>query len=456
MLRLLRVNDPYLLIAIFLVLIVIRSIGAIVGLPVWEIELKWLLLGERLGDGFRMYSEAFDYTGPLAAYTYKMLDWLGGRSRGLHHVLSTILVMFQAGVLNITLLRNKAFSENNYFPAFFYVLAASMIPDAYMLSPQIMSLTFILLSLNYIFRRIDNQVTDELFLYSGLYLGIATLFYLPAIIYFIALLISLLLFSNPAPRRVLLFVYGLLMPFLIVFCYFYWFDDHWFFLHSYFVRGLFGERSFDIGFYNMVIAGSLLFALIMICWFRVIFYGRYANFQSKIQQVMVLMLLAGVGILFIDVELGTHQLILFVPTFSVFIAHYLLLMRRRWVRAIVPYLLVAGLLAFPYWVKDFMSLEDQERVQIIEGEGTLMYLGDDLQAYSEHKIASPFLDAELSAYWIGRLDFYQPAGHLYAVLDKSKPEIILDEKGVIRKIFRRYPHWQSEYRRQGSVYTRKD
>ncbi len=457
MFKLLRVNDPYLLVGVFGVLIVIRVIGGIVGLPMEDIELKWLLVGERLSDGFRMYSETFDYTGPLAAYTYKLLDLIGGRSRGLHQVISTLLVMFQAGILNITLLRNKAFSENNYFPAFFYVLAASAIPDSYVLSPQLMSLTFILLSLGYIFRRIDNQVTDELFLYSGLYLGVATLFYLPAIIYFIALFASLLLFSNPAVRRLLLFIYGLFMPFLLVYSYYFWHGDQWFFIRSYFLRGLSGTRTFDVGWYNLVVAGSLLIFLIFICWARVSIYGRYANFQSRVQQVMVLLALAGVGILFLDVELGYHHLILFVPTLSVFVAHYLLLLRRRWIRAVVPYLILIGLLGHPYWIKQYLQPREQDIADLTLPEaGSLMYFGDGLGPYRDREIASPFLDPELSTYWIEKLDYYQPAGHLFAVLERSSPEVIWDEKQVVTKIFRRYPDLEYRYQRRGLLYIRTE
>ena len=38
-------------------------------------------------------------------------------------------------------------------------------------------MTFILLGLHYVFERIANEVTDDLFLYAGIYVGIATLFY---------------------------------------------------------------------------------------------------------------------------------------------------------------------------------------------------------------------------------------------------------------------------------------
>ena len=101
------------------------------------LELKWLLLGEWLGDGSRMYRETYDYTGPLAAMAYKYLDLLFGKSSVAHHVVSSAVIIVQAGIFNGILLRNKAFDENNYLPAFFYVVLMMCVPDFMALSPQL-------------------------------------------------------------------------------------------------------------------------------------------------------------------------------------------------------------------------------------------------------------------------------------------------------------------------------
>jgi len=60
------------------------------------------------------------------------------------------------------------------------------------------------MSLRNILRRIDNQVTDELFLNSGIYLGIAAMIYLPSTIFFFVFLFALILFSTAVTRRLLL------------------------------------------------------------------------------------------------------------------------------------------------------------------------------------------------------------------------------------------------------------
>ena len=426
--------------------------GIVFDLPMQELQFKWLLLGERLGEGFRMYSETYDYTGPLAAYTYKLLDTIAGRSWLMHQIIATLVVMIQAGILNVILLRNGAFNENNYFPALFYVLAASAIPDSYALSPQLLSLTFILLSINNIFRRIDNEVTDELFLYAGLYLGVAVLFYLPAIVYFIVLLASLLLFSSPASRRLFLFFYGLLIPIIVAFCYFYWFDAHWAFLDSYLGRGILNIRSYSMGLIDLLIISSFFLTLLLITIFVVLGTGKFANFQSKIQQVMLLTIGGGLLAVLAGVELGPSQLIMFVPALSFFLSHYVLILRKPLYQITVPYLLVIVLLIYPYL--DFPGIAHKPEKESELSEQSLMYLGDDLANYKTYKIASPFLDKELKKYWIEKLDYYQPAARIFDIIRQSDPDVIIDEEGILSKMFFRYPDLEASYEKSGDKYTR--
>lgn len=459
MLRLFKVNDPYLLVIVFIILILTRTVGIIYGLPLLEVEMKWLLLGERLANGFRMYSEAYDYTGPFAAYFYKTLDIVAGRSRIFHQVIASLIVMTQAGILNVILLRNSAFTENNYFPALFYVLCASALGDSYVLSPQLMSLTFILLSLNNIFRRIDNEVKDILFLYAGLYLGIAALFYFPAVLYFFILLVSLLLFSSPALRRLLLFFYGLIIPILLSYSYFYWFDAHWAFIDSYIFRGIFDELSFSIGrdsFFTAALPFLLLLVVILVIVYGV---GRYANYQSKIQRVMTLTIFAGIVAVLVDVEFATHQLILFVPAISFFLAHYVLLLTRPLYKLVIPYLLVIGILLFPYY---YYGTQEGKLPEITiesetkKSEKSLMYFGEGLGIYKEYEFASPFLDQRLSGFWLEKLDYYQPAEQVFDVVNRSAPDIIIDKVGAVDKLFLRFPLFESKYRKDGEIYRRTD
>ena len=66
-----------------------------------------------------------------------------------------------------------------------YMLFMNLYFDFLTLTPALMSMTFVLLAINNLIKRMDNKTRDELFLLTGIYLGVATLFYLPSFLFFL-------------------------------------------------------------------------------------------------------------------------------------------------------------------------------------------------------------------------------------------------------------------------------
>jgi hypothetical protein len=355
------------------------------------VELKMLLLGERLGNGFVMYSETYDYTGPLAAMVYKWLDFIFGSSRWVHMIVSTFLIILQAGILNSILLKNKAYEENNYIPAFLYAILMSSTMDFFALSPQLMSLTFVILSLNQIFRRIDNVVTDELFLFAGIYTGLATFCYLPAVIYFITFLLSFIIFSTAALRRLIIFIYGFSMVFLVIGAYYFWYDSLDDMISIFIVGGFLKPKNFFVEYAELfqisyVILGVLFISL------TVFVTARFTNFQQNMMRVMFLFIIAGVVAVIISPELSPAALQFIVPPLAFFLTHYFLTLKRKILRRLMPTLVVLALLLYPWFLRnqfeDFLIGEDRSLIK----DKKVMLLGNDLMVYLGNEIASPFID----------------------------------------------------------------
>ena len=443
MLNFFRKNDPYKIIPIFLILILIRSIWVIFGLPQSTTELKWLLLGERLGNGFVMYSETYDYTGPLAALIYKWLDIPFGPSRWIHLVFSSILVIVQASLLNTILLKNKAFDQNNYLPAFLYVILTSATMDFFSLSPQLMSLTFIILSLNQIFRRIDNVVKDDLFLYAGIFNALAFFIYLPSIVYFFAFLLSFIIFSTAVFRRLLLYIYGFSMVLIIIICYFYWFGAVENFWQSFFIGGFTKPKIFFIDYsqffqISYVLLGTLILSM------SVFFTARFTNFQQNMMWVMVFFIAAAIVSILISPELSPSDLLYFIPPSAFFLTHYLLNLQRRIVRFILPITMVAALVIYPWVMKTAISGLLVEK-EVPQSSGKLMVIGDDLSQYIGYEMASPFIDPYLGKKSLEGLDYYGGAAQIHNNIITSDPDIILDQWGVVPQLFERFPVIEKRY-----------
>ncbi len=428
---------------------VIRLIWLYIGLPGSAVLFKWELLGFRLSTGAFMYRDIYDYTGPLAAGTFRWITTLFGTSFWPHFILSTFLVIFQAGYLNIVLLRIKAFDENNYLPAFLYVIVQSSLPEFYVLSPQLLGLTFLILALNLVFRRIDNMASDELFLLAGIFVGLAMLFYLPTIAFFISFLLSFVLFSTAILRRVILFIMGMLTVVMLVWAYTYWFGYHTDFLISFFVDGFAKPKTYFLATNRFFETGYAVLFFFAISIVGILWYRR-SNFQTKIVQVMLFFLLAGVVSFFISPELSGTEYVFLLPPMSFLLSHLLLNLRRKVLRLTVPYVVVFGLLGYPFLV------EREELIQYqVEDEEKVMLIGDQYALYQGHRITSPFLDEYVSRRRMEGLDYYLPATVIYSTLLKDDPDRIIDQWGYWDEIAYRFPEFANRYQRVAAgVYTK--
>jgi hypothetical protein len=76
-----------------------------------------MVLGERLSEGYLLYVDIIDDTGPLSAGVFMAIHSLFGRSEWVYELLGIILVGIQIYYWNSTLIKFRVFDENTYLPA---------------------------------------------------------------------------------------------------------------------------------------------------------------------------------------------------------------------------------------------------------------------------------------------------------------------------------------------------
>ncbi len=444
MLRFFRINDPYRLIFIFLVLVIVRLAQGYIITGTSYYELKWLLLGEWLGKGHLMYSETFDYTGPIAAAIYKYFNLAFGRDRLSLVVFSTLLVILQASILNALLLKNKVYNENSYLPAFLYVIIVVSIPDFMTLSPQLMSLTFILLTLRNVLRRIDNQVTDELFLSSGIFIGIATMIYLPAVVFFLIFLFSLILFSTAIIRRLALYFFGFILIFSSCWVYFYLNNSALLFIERFFVDGLFTSIKKSASMVDLMIISAPLAFVFLVTVYKTLSAARLTNFQQKVQQVFWLLLVGGGTTFLLSKEQAGFELLFLAPVIAYFSTHYFILIKKKLIVAVMPGLLIIGLLvysgyAYLYRVSP-LTVDDTD----MSKEKTFV-LGEKLELYNRAEMITPCFNEYISERALARINYYTDASIIYDILVESDPQIIIDEIEAMPELMFRFPYLEENY-----------
>src|SRR5688572_2676639 len=85
-------------------------------------ELKSILVGQKLNDGFPLYSGLIDSTAPLTGWVYQFIYFIFGTSIAARHIIAFILIMVQAVYLGIIFIDKKVFPESSFLPSVIFTV----------------------------------------------------------------------------------------------------------------------------------------------------------------------------------------------------------------------------------------------------------------------------------------------------------------------------------------------
>ncbi len=467
MLSYFRINDPYRMIGIFLLLFLLR-------LPVFISdgfftlpELNWMLVGEKIAGFHLPYVGVWDNIAPLSAFTYGVIDFIFGRSQLAYIILATLLVTYQCIIFNGFLLGTKAYNENTYVPALIYGLLVSISFDFFTLSPVLLSLTCVLLSLRVVFYQVDNPLQDKSILASGLLLGLAALFYLPSVIFIFSMLFAFVLFANLSPRQYLLLFYGVCLPIVFLALIFYWLDGFQPFVSQYLLSYFKLDARHTINFLPFLLIGAVPFIFFLVALFGVTKESiRYTNHQTRLQQIMLSMLGGGLLILILDKERAVHHLLFIAPPLAFYITHYLLNIRRillaeGLMTLLLLYVVIMDYGAFyGFFGIDQITKNEEMLVQPTAydekvKDKKILVLGENLNIYENAKLATPYLNWHLSSEKLREVNYYDNLSQVYKDFKEDMPEIIIDETQTMPLLQSRIPLLKESYQKQGNLYLLK-
>jgi hypothetical protein len=334
-------------------------------------------------------------------------------------------------------------------------------------SPIMLSTTFILLAMNNIFGQIEFRVKrDEKILSIGIYLGVAALFYFPAMLFGVLGLIGLALFSATLIRRYILIIYGLALPFILIVTYYFIVGNTYnslrIFLSSWIEQNTSKMDGVSIAVFC---ATPILFLALAV--FRVLKGARFSNYQARIAQMM-LFWIAGSFVLMIKPIVGLSDLILFVPPVAYFITQYFTLSRKKVLSEIsflIFIFLTSGLSYLAFFehstVSEYVSYEplkiQKNRYDNITRGQKLWVIGDDLGLYKSSSVASKFYSlATYNELFAKGENNKEVISLVYQDLIENEPSIIIDLHGVLPKLISAMPRINSEYERlEKGVYLKK-
>lgn len=462
MLRYFRINDPYRLLSL-LVLMILASLPMLIDFPDITIqEVKDLVIGERIGSKL-LYVDLVDRTPPLMAVMDGFLNFLFGRSLMARHIFALVILFFQAAYFGILLINNRAYNENTYVPSLVFGSLCLFSFDVLSLTPEVLASTLLLLALNNIFKEIEFRVErDSIVLNLGIFLGLASLIVLSYTIFLFGAMIILIVFARTSLRKILLMFlgYGLIHGIVMTLYYFYGHSaDLW---RGFYLANIGQSVEMLVSFRTMLMLAAIPGFYFIISLFMLTRDAHFTRYQSQIFQVLFIWMSIASGELFLEPGIAPHTLMTFMPPLAYFVSHYLLLIRRRRIAEYMLLIFVVGLPGINYMTRkemiegvNYRSLVAKPSAyEAMIRDQRVMVVGDDMGLYRSNTLGGSFLDWELSKTYFENPDYYENIIKVNDAFEEDPPQVIVDELNLMAPLFDRLPRIKRMYRKDGALYWR--
>lgn len=400
-----------------------------------------------------MYKDLDDNTGLFSSLVYSFVDLIAGRSQTVFQLLNLIIVFAQALILNFTINENNLLKTKSYIPALLYVFSSTIFFDFYTLSPPMLATTFLLFALRYLFIQMKQHKKDSSVYMMGFYIGIASLFYPPAVLFIFLILFCVLLYSSSSLRSLLLVVVGFLFPLITVGLYYYWNDA----LALYLKDILFYSFT-QLGYWYMSPKSILFLAItptMFIVWatLRASAATGYINYQVNTRLVMVFYMVIALLTFFISPKKSAFHLFLFVPTLSYILADYFLNIKSTFVRGLQFYGFFIFVWSFgymydnsPFLPNEFVSSENVVvNTEKHKKMGKILVLGDDVDYYMKNTLATGYLNWQVAKQHFKNLSYLPQLSSINENFNKELPDAIIDNENVMPGVFDRLPNLEKKY-----------
>lgn len=425
--------------------------------PILIPELGWMLVGEQMSRGFILYKDIWDNVSPLAGTVYWGMDLLFGRSQFAYHCAAIVLSLFQIIYFNYIFVSRDMFPERSVIPGAIYAVLLSISFDMVTLSPMLMSATFLLLALGGMVKIVaKRQATGEVF-EIGIYLGIATLFYLPSALFFVWVIISLLFYSIASLRNYFLVILGTALPLFMTILVIYLNDAADSALINIF-SSIFDLKSYDLNSLYSTLTAIFIPVLTGILGFmKMTTSKRFFNYQVRMQQVMAMWVIFATLSIPFKQYFAPMQFINFIPAIA-FFATFFFINSKNWFYSELQFsVIVLLILSIQYYgLIGFLPSSQPTQLETLRvkkavlpaeiNNRKILVLGNDEGEYLNNLSATPYLNWELASSYLTNLDNFDSVIHIYDSFRKDPPDYVIDKVNLMPKVFSRIPELKKHYK----------
>ncbi len=455
MLRYFRINDPYRLLGM-LVLLILIYLPLFIDAPGMTIpELKSLIIGEKISEGNLPYTGLVDSTAPLTSLFYGFLDLVFGKSLLARHILSFFILFTQSAFLGFMLINRKAFNENTFVPSFLFSILAFFSFDTLALSGELIGSGFLLLALNNLFREIEFRTQrSETVFNIGLFISLASLCSFSFVMHLLSVIAIMIFYTRSTLRGFLLLLFGFSLPQLIMISLYYLNDHMPVLLEFYYLPNLSTITDKLVNTSSMITLGAIPVFYLLVSVVMLNREARFTKYQSQLLQGMFFWMILSFFQIYYANDFRPQNFIIIIPSLCFFITHFLLLIRRKRFAEISLLILLGGVITTSYMAR-YNKFESVKYDKLIVSKTSpkvtgkrILQLDDDFTIYQYNKLATPFFNWNLSQSVFAHPDYYENVITVYKSFQADTPEVILDKHNVMPDFFNRIPALKSQYKLQ--------
>ena len=294
--------------------------------------------------GFASYKWNFSTLPPNGLPFYDLIYSTFATFPSYVRVLLVSLLLFQQAIhLNYVLNKHELLLKKSWMPALMYVIIGSLLPPFQWFHPMIFVNTLLIFALDKVFQLYKNDRPLKLDFDTGFIIGLASMFYLPLLVFIFFFGSALILLRHFSWRDWVTGIIGVMMPLFFAFCY-YFLTDHLMLLYEkIMLAGI--RRPKHLG---DIFPKGYLFSILLIGVISLLsIFKQQANYFKNVTKTrlnhLLIILFAITGIitsLFTETPMVYRFYILVIPL-SVWAAYFFLSMKRLWLSELILLLLIS-------------------------------------------------------------------------------------------------------------------
>ncbi|MCG3165491.1 MAG: hypothetical protein POELPBGB_01254 [Bacteroidia bacterium] len=260
---------------------------------------------------------------------------LSNRLPVLSEVIAFVLVLFQSFYINHIINKHdlrESRERSNFLAALFGIVLLSVFPAFRTLLPQHFAGIFLLLMLDRIFDSYRKETAYSHCFDAGFFVGIASLFYFPSVLFFILVWTAFVVLRPFNWREWVISFSGFIIPWLMTITYYFWFDTLGDFI-NYRIGSSFSASYFSFGKPDNA---QLIFIFLLLMLFPALanFLRLMSSGKIKTNKFLLLfmwfLLIAVASAFIFPVGSYTHFTLAAIPL-SVIYSNWFLSLKKAWI-----------------------------------------------------------------------------------------------------------------------------